>query len=112
MKFMVCCLVTLLTLSCSTVANNSTIVEVSTNYGAIIIKLDKEKAPNTVKNFLSYVDEGFYDGTIFHRVIDGFMIQGADLTKKWKKTDQKTNHERKLQSIKQCRGNHCNGTNK
>ena len=89
MKFMVCCLVTLLTLSCSTVANNSTIVEVSTNYGAIIIKLDKEKAPNTVKNFLSYVDEGFYDGTIFHRVIDGFMIQGGGFNKKMEKTDQK-----------------------
>ncbi|MBO1114309.1 peptidylprolyl isomerase [Bordetella petrii] len=52
-------------------------VKLQTNQGAIVITLDAEKAPKTVENFLSYVKSGFYDGTIFHRVIDGFMIQGG-----------------------------------
>jgi peptidyl-prolyl cis-trans isomerase B (cyclophilin B) len=49
----------------------------STNHGQITIELDAEKAPKTVENFLSYVQSGHYDGTIFHRVIDRFMIQGG-----------------------------------
>lgn len=52
-------------------------LKLETSLGNIILELDSEKAPKTVENFLSYVDEGFYDGTIFHRVIDGFMIQGG-----------------------------------
>jgi peptidyl-prolyl cis-trans isomerase B (cyclophilin B) len=52
-------------------------VKLHTNHGDITIELDDEKAPNTVKNFLDYASSGFYDGTIFHRVIDGFMIQGG-----------------------------------
>ena len=48
-----------------------------TNHGDITLELDAEKAPKTVANFLQYVDDGHYDGTIFHRVIDGFMIQGG-----------------------------------
>ncbi len=52
-------------------------VVLSTNHGDITIELDAEKAPKTVENFLSYVKAGHYDGTIFHRVIDGFMIQGG-----------------------------------
>jgi peptidyl-prolyl cis-trans isomerase B (cyclophilin B) len=52
-------------------------VVLSTNHGDITIELDAEKAPKTVDNFLSYVKSGHYDGTIFHRVIDGFMIQGG-----------------------------------
>jgi len=48
-----------------------------TNQGDITLELDQEKAPVTVANFLRYVDEGFYDGTLFHRVIEGFMIQGG-----------------------------------
>lgn len=48
-----------------------------TNYGPITLELDAEKAPKTVENFLEYVNQGFYDNTIFHRVIDGFMIQGG-----------------------------------
>ena len=52
-------------------------VVLSTNHGDITIELDVEKAPKTVENFLSYVKAGHYDGTIFHRVIDGFMIQGG-----------------------------------
>jgi len=52
-------------------------VKLHTNKGDILIELDADKAPNTVKNFLVYVKEGFYDGTIFHRVINNFMIQGG-----------------------------------
>ena len=52
-------------------------VKLHTNHGEITIELDAEKAPETVKNFLDYASSGFYDGTIFHRVIDGFMIQGG-----------------------------------
>ncbi len=54
-----------------------TMVKLHTNHGIITIKLDAEKAPNTVKNFLEYVNSGFYSNTVFHRVIDGFMIQGG-----------------------------------
>ncbi|MGB1438957.1 MAG: peptidylprolyl isomerase [Luminiphilus sp.] len=56
---------------------SATVVEMKTTYGAIKIELDNEKAPKTVENFLSYATAGFYDGTIFHRVIDNFMIQGG-----------------------------------
>ena len=52
-------------------------VIMETSKGNIKIELDSEKAPETVGNFLQYVDDGFYDGTIFHRVIKGFMIQGG-----------------------------------
>jgi len=52
-------------------------VQMSTNQGDFIISLNAEKAPKTVANFLAYVKDGFFDGTIFHRVIDGFMIQGG-----------------------------------
>jgi peptidyl-prolyl cis-trans isomerase B (cyclophilin B) len=56
---------------------SATVIEMKTTYGAIKIELDNEKAPKTVENFLSYANAGFYDGTIFHRVIDNFMIQGG-----------------------------------
>ncbi|MET3120793.1 peptidyl-prolyl cis-trans isomerase B (cyclophilin B) [Oxalobacteraceae bacterium GrIS 2.11] len=52
-------------------------VLLTTNHGTIKIELDAEKAPKTVANFLSYVNDGFYANTIFHRVIDGFMVQGG-----------------------------------
>ena len=52
-------------------------VKLHTNFGEITIELDAEKAPITVANFLAYVESDFYNGTIFHRVIDGFMIQGG-----------------------------------
>jgi cyclophilin family peptidyl-prolyl cis-trans isomerase len=55
-------------------------VELETSLGKIVIELDPEKAPKTVENFLGYVKSGFYDGTIFHRVIPGFMIQGGGFT--------------------------------
>lgn len=52
-------------------------VKLHTNFGEITLELNAEKAPITVANFLKYVDNGFYDGTIFHRVINGFMVQGG-----------------------------------
>ncbi len=52
-------------------------VRLHTNFGDITLELDAAKAPLTVANFLEYVDSGFYDNTLFHRVIDGFMIQGG-----------------------------------
>ncbi|MER2164376.1 MAG: peptidylprolyl isomerase [Psychrobacter alimentarius] len=55
------------------------VVELDTNMGAIVIELNEEKAPKTVENFLNYVKSGQYDGTIFHRIIDGFMIQGGGM---------------------------------
>jgi peptidyl-prolyl cis-trans isomerase B (cyclophilin B) len=55
----------------------STLVEMTTNKGTLRIELDDEKAPQSVANFLDYVARGHYDGTIFHRVINGFMIQGG-----------------------------------
>ena len=54
-----------------------TAVTLETSHGNIVIELNDEKAPETVKNFLNYVNDGFYDGTIFHRVIPNFMIQGG-----------------------------------
>lgn len=56
---------------------DESMVRLQTNMGAIAIKLDQEKAPVTVENFLTYARDGFYDGTVFHRVIDGFMVQGG-----------------------------------
>ncbi len=63
-----------------TKANAGTFVTMKTNYGTIQLELYPDKAPETVKNFVSYVESGFYNGTIFHRVIPGFMIQGGGMT--------------------------------
>jgi peptidyl-prolyl cis-trans isomerase B (cyclophilin B) len=61
-------------------------VKLHTTLGTFTLELDNDKAPKTVENFLQYVRDGFFDGTIFHRVIDGFMIQGGgfepDMTQK------------------------------
>ncbi|MCW8987977.1 MAG: peptidylprolyl isomerase, partial [Gammaproteobacteria bacterium] len=54
-------------------------IKMNTNKGTIVIEMDPAKAPETVANFEQYVKDGFYDGTIFHRVIDGFMIQGGGM---------------------------------
>jgi peptidyl-prolyl cis-trans isomerase A (cyclophilin A) len=58
-------------------------VSIKTSMGEIVLALDQEKAPLTVANFLQYVKSGFYKGTIFHRVIDGFMIQGGGMDAKF-----------------------------
>src|SRR5574340_1428480 len=72
-----------------------TMVKLHTNHGTITLQLDAEKAPHTVKNFLEYVNSGFYDGTIFHRVMDEFMIQGGGFEPgmKQKKTDAPIKNE-------------------
>ena len=57
-------------------------IKLSTNFGDIMLELDHEKAPITAANFEQYVKDGFYDGMIFHRVIDGFMIQGGGFDEK------------------------------
>jgi peptidyl-prolyl cis-trans isomerase A (cyclophilin A) len=62
------------------VKSQSNVVKLETSMGDIVIKLDEQAAPVSVRNFLGYVEAGFYDGTIFHRVIPGFMIQGGGFT--------------------------------
>ena len=59
-------------------------IKLETTMGDIVIELDAEKAPKTAANFLEYVNAGHYDGTIFHRVINGFMIQGGGMTEDMK----------------------------
>ncbi len=54
-------------------------IKLNTNFGTITLELFADKAPETVNNFITYVKDGFYDGTIFHRVINGFMIQGGGM---------------------------------
>ena len=70
-------------------------IELHTNYGVISLELDSEKAPETVQNFLDYVTSGFYDNTIFHRVIDDFMIQcgGFEPGMQQKQTQAPINNE-------------------
>ena len=74
-----CTLVLLLASSISAFAQPT--VEIKTNKGSIVVELNQEKAPNTVANFVKYANDGFYTGTIFHRVISGFMIQGGGMDK-------------------------------
>lgn len=62
----------------------NTKVQMKTTLGEMTIELDAEAAPMTVKNFLEYVKDGFYEGTVFHRVINGFMIQGGGMDKNLK----------------------------
>lgn len=65
--------------STAALANNP-VVEIKTNQGTMVAELYADKAPVTVKNFLSYVDSGFYNGTLFHRAINSFMVQGGGFT--------------------------------
>jgi peptidyl-prolyl cis-trans isomerase B (cyclophilin B) len=64
---------------------SDTLVEVETNHGKFVIALDAAHAPKTVENFLRYVDASHYDGTIFHRVIAGFMVQGGGFDERFEK---------------------------
>ncbi|MEH0860843.1 MULTISPECIES: peptidylprolyl isomerase [unclassified Halobacteriovorax] len=86
-------LFTILLLSSFVFANTKVILK--TNFGDITLKLYDKKAPKTVKNFLEYVNSDFYNETIFHRVIDGFMIQGGgyDTNLKKKKTNKPIENE-------------------
>jgi len=71
------------------------VITLKTNLGDITLELDFKNTPETAKNFMKYAEEGFYDGTIFHRVIDGFMIQGGgfDGEMQQKKTDAPIQNE-------------------
>lgn len=64
-------------------------VTLKTNFGDITIELFEDKAPNTVANFLSYVQDGFFDNTIFHRVINNFMVQGGGFTEDMEQKETK-----------------------
>ncbi|MSQ80301.1 MAG: peptidyl-prolyl cis-trans isomerase [Candidatus Methylopumilus sp.] len=70
-------------------------ITLSTSFGNIILEVDHSKAPLTVENFLNYAKSGYYNGTIFHRVIDGFMIQGGgfDASMKQKATEKPIKNE-------------------
>jgi peptidyl-prolyl cis-trans isomerase B (cyclophilin B) len=68
-------------------------VKLTTNFGDITLELFEDKAPKTVANFVSYVEDGFYDNTIFHRVINGFMIQGGGFTADMEQKDTKATIE-------------------
>ncbi len=70
-------------------------VKLTTNFGHITLELNADKAPITVANFLQYVESGFYDGVIFHRVINDFMVQGGgfDVGMKQKKTKDEIKNE-------------------
>lgn len=80
-------------------------VNLHTNHGVITLELDADKAPATVENFLAYVSAGHYDNTIFHRVIDGFMIQGGGFTPdmKQKPTNKEIQNEAN-NGLKNARG--------
>ena len=79
---------TIATVTDSGAADNPKVV-FETNMGTMVLELYPDKAPITVKNFLDYVDAGFYDGTIFHRVIPGFVIQGGGFDDKMEKKDNR-----------------------
>ena len=86
-----------LTLSHAVMATDAPQVAINTSMGEIVVELDQEKAPKTVANFLTYVKSGHYKGTIFHRVIDGFMIQGGGMDAKLvqKRTNKPVENEAK-----------------
>ena len=87
-KLLVMCLALMLGISCalpfattSAAKGDNMKVKLETTMGDIVLELNEAKAPVTVTNFVQYVKDGFYDGVIFHRVIDGFMIQGGGFTR-------------------------------
>ena len=86
----------------------NTKVLLETNHGDITIELNEEQAPITVKNFISYVEKKFYDNTIFHRIIDGFMIQGGGFSNEempaQKKPDDPIKNEGKKSGLSNVRG--------
>jgi len=85
-------------------AGKNPVVVMETSLGTIKLELDPQKAPISVKNFLDYANSGFYNGTIFHRVINGFMIQGggftADLTPKPTKPPIKNEADNGLKNVR------------
>src|SRR5687767_3592795 len=87
-----------ITIMASTARGANPVVVIETSQGTFKVELFEDKSPITVKNFLSYVDDKHYDGTIFHRVIADFMIQGGGM-------DEKLNEKRTKEPIKNEAGN-------
>jgi peptidyl-prolyl cis-trans isomerase A (cyclophilin A) len=84
---------------------DSPLVKMVTSKGEITIELNADKAPKTVENFLAYVDSGFYNGTVFHRVIEDFMIQGGGLTADMEKKKTRSPVENEAKNgLKNSRG--------
>ena len=104
-KFSVLCAVLCATLFALPCAMAQTVVEIKTSQGLILVELDDKQAPETVANFLNYAKRDFYNGTIFHRVIPGFMIQGGGFNKDMvqKQTDKPIPNESK-NGLKNLRG--------
>ena len=91
--------------SMSMAAEQAPRVRLETTMGNIVLELDHERAPTTVDNFLTYVNDGFYDGTIFHRVIDGFMIQGGGYTADFSRKETRPSIENEADNgLKNTRG--------
>ena len=85
--------------------NHMTIIKLTTNQGDITLELDGEKAPNTVANFVSYVEDGFYEGVIFHRIIPNFMAQGGGFTSDFQQKSTKDQIENEADNgLKNDRG--------
>ena len=95
---------TLTTTSLAMAATGETFVKLVTSEGNIELSLDNKKAPITTKNFIQYVEDGYYNGTTFHRVIPGFMIQGggftADLQQKQTREPIKNEADNGLRNLK------------
>ena len=85
MKRTLIVLMSVMLVASAAMAGENPKVALETSKGKIVLELSADKAPQTVKNFLAYVDAGFYNGTVFHRVIPGFMIQGGGFTPDMKK---------------------------
>ena len=88
-KFLITFIACLWTLPQSIASENYPQVEMVTSSGTFVLELDRNRAPVTVENFLSYVKEGFYKDTIFHRVIEGFVIQAGGYTKDFEEKETK-----------------------
>ena len=88
-KFLITFIACLWTLSQSIASENYPQVEMVTSSGTFVLELDRNRAPVTVENFLSYVKEGFYEDIIFHRVIEGFVIQAGGYTKDFEEKETK-----------------------
>ena len=86
-KLITTCIFTLLLAANNTVLADNPRVSMETNKGTVLIELYRDKAPRTVENFLRYINAGKYDGTIFHRVIKGFINQGGGFTPDFKKVE-------------------------
>ena len=89
-KWLAALVIGILTLSTGALAADEPVVVLETNFGNIEISLNEERAPITVANFLGYVDDGFYDNTLFHRVIPNFMIQTGGFDKNMQKKANKS----------------------